>query len=100
MPKRRRANPGGMAFPIEDGARKPPRGCWPCPACGAELPADAAPLDSIVLCARCCTALFWDGVYTVLSEAEIAQLPEKDRARLHALAAAQRAHLDSLGRSN
>lgn len=53
-----------------------------------------------MLCARCCTALFWDGTYTVMSEAEIAELPEKDRARLHALAAAQRAHLESLGRSN
>lgn len=88
-----------MAFPIDDGSERPARG-WPCPACCAELPVDAVPLGSIVLCARCCTALSWDGAYTLLTATQMAGLPVDDRARLEALVAAQRDHLRRIRRAN
>lgn len=63
----------------------------PCPGCGAELDGSSTPLDSIVICARCCTALLWDGTFSCLTEEQVEQLPVADRRRLRSLVAAQRA---------
>jgi hypothetical protein len=63
----------------------------PCPACGVELDGGATPLDSIVICAHCCTALIWDGSFCRLTAQQIEQLSEADRARLHSIVEAQRA---------
>ena len=71
-----------------------------CPACRAELDAQATPLHSIVLCARCCAVLLWDGAYSLVTSEEIEALSERNRARLHALAARQRARIASLGLMN
>ena len=71
-----------------------------CPACQAELDAKATPLHSIVLCARCCAVLLWDGAYSLVTADEIDALSERNRARLHALAARQRARLASRGLLN
>jgi len=70
------------------------RAC-PCPACGIELPLGAVPLRSIVLCARCCATLLWDGAYKLATESEIASLRDEDRARLVALTVAQHANIAS-----
>jgi hypothetical protein len=65
----------------------------PCPACSAELDGAATPLGSIVICARCCTALLWDGTFSRLSARQIEQLPERDRMLLRSIVAAQRARV-------
>ena len=69
----------------------------PCPACTVELDGRATPLGSIVICARCCTALLWDGTFSRLSAEQIDQLPERDRMRLHSVVAAQRARMAARG---
>jgi hypothetical protein len=67
-----------------------------CPACGAALSAGATPVQSIVICATCCTTLFWDGAFSVATRAQIEALPPRDQARLLALAEAQRARIAAL----
>jgi hypothetical protein len=71
-----------------------------CPACGAELHAGTTPLHSIVLCARCCAALLWDGWYTLVTAEQIDRLSERDRHRLYSLAALQRARSANRGAPN
>jgi hypothetical protein len=63
----------------------------PCPGCGVELDGGATPVDSIVICAHCCTALIWDGTFCRLTAEQIEQLPEAARIRLHSIVEAQRA---------
>jgi hypothetical protein len=62
-----------------------------CPACGVELHAGTTPLHSIVICARCCAALLWDGTFSVATTEQLERLSEQDRRRLDTLVAAQRA---------
>jgi hypothetical protein len=62
-----------------------------CPACGVDLNAGATPLHSIVICARCCAALLWDGTFSVATTEQLERLSERDRRRLDTLVAAQRA---------
>lgn len=83
-----------MAPPIEEPAERRASAC-PCPACGAALPVGVVPARSIVLCARCCATLLWDGVYSLVTEADIAALKDEDRARLVALSAAQHVNIES-----
>ena len=71
-----------------------------CPMCRTRLDAGSTPAHSIVLCARCCAALLWDGSYSVVTAEHIERLPPRDRARLHTLAALQRARLASRGALN
>jgi hypothetical protein len=62
-----------------------------CPACGVELDARATPANSIVICARCCAALLWDGTFSAVTAEQLENLCEPDRRRLQVLVAAQRA---------
>lgn len=67
-----------------------------CPACGVDLKAGTTPLDSIVICARCCTALLWDGTFSIATTEQLEGLSERDRRRLDTLVAAQRARNGSV----
>jgi hypothetical protein len=60
-----------------------------CPACRAELDAGSTPLDSIVVCTHCCATLLWDGTFSIAGAEQIECLAIQDRARLHAVVAAQ-----------
>jgi hypothetical protein len=71
-----------------------------CPACNADLHAGSTPLHSIVLCARCCVPLLWDGRYTLVTTEQIDRLSERDRVRLYSLAALQRARSAARGAPN
>lgn len=75
---------GEASEPVAEAARDA------CPACRTPLHAGATPLHSIVLCARCCAALLWDGLYTLVTAEQIERLSERDRLRLYSLAAQQR----------
>jgi hypothetical protein len=74
---------------------RPNAGEGACPACGTELDAGVTPRDSIVICTRCCATLFWDGMFSIATAEQLDCLPSRDRARLHAMLAAQHAFNES-----
>ena len=47
-----------------------------CPACGVDLKAGTTPLHSIVICAHCCTALLWDGAFSIATAEQLESLSE------------------------
>jgi hypothetical protein len=84
---------GSRPKPERGDAQGGPAESTSCPACGAALSAGTTPLQSIVICATCCATLMWDGSFSVATNAQLDSLSPRDRARLYALAAAQRARI-------
>ncbi len=76
----------------QGGVEGPAKGT--CPDCGVELDAGTTPPNSIVICARCCATLFWDGSFAAVTDEQLECLSDRDRLKLDVLVAAQRARIE------